>query len=66
MQQFLLCMSQYRFLNNHAFNVPPVENYFSAASVLSNSVLPICSSPVSSSLSGPFSYVHKNGVVSWP
>lgn len=41
MQQLLLCMSQYRFLNNHAFNVPPVENYFSAASVLSNTVLPI-------------------------
>ena len=44
MQQLLLCMSQYRFLNNHAFNAPPVENYFSAASALSNSVLPIYSS----------------------
>lgn len=54
-QQLLLCMSQYTFLNNHAFNAPPVENYFSAAvSVLSNSVLPIYSSNVLSSLSVPF------------
>lgn len=54
MQQLLLRVSQYSFLNNHAFNVAPVENYFLAASVLSNSVLPIYSSNVSSSLTGPF------------